>query len=265
MLKKSSHPHTLVILLGNARGGTEAWTTLSEKLLRPLKADLALLFDHTETEQSKQLFSMAKYVWSDRIDFEAVWDSVADFHKIPRYSRDYKLRPQKNIHGPFGGVAGSGGIIAAFREVLRTRHSNTVKKYQRIVLSRSDHFYLCDHPDLWPGKREVLVPVGEEYGGFTDRHAIFNSQDLDRVVNVIPVILRFTTVDFETALKRTWRNNKMKVRKFKRTFFTVFKDNQDSTRWGTPKRNFEWEFTGAGLHPKYPKEINLARKTCSTL
>ena len=43
---------TLVILIGNARGGEETWNTMYENLLKPYNADLALCFGESKNKSA---------------------------------------------------------------------------------------------------------------------------------------------------------------------------------------------------------------------
>ncbi|NBV93742.1 MAG: hypothetical protein EBT29_04670, partial [Proteobacteria bacterium] len=43
---------TLVIIVGNARGGEEAWNSMYKYLLEPFSADLCLLFGKTNDHSS---------------------------------------------------------------------------------------------------------------------------------------------------------------------------------------------------------------------
>ena len=178
---------TLVILLGNARGGKCTWGTLQKHVLHLFQADLALLFDHGPDDDNQSLFDAAHYKWSESADFLKVWGEVADEIGAPLEEREFKVRPAHNIHGGLkNGVRGSGGIIAAFRSVLVKNHGKKVKEYDRVILARSDHFYACDHPDVQPSKGTIYVPPDEGFGGLADRHVVFHPDDLERVVNIVP-------------------------------------------------------------------------------
>ena len=58
-------PRLLVCVIGSIRGGTRAWDTLLERVIRPLSAHLAILGRQTHTEQAR-LFAAAKYVHASR-------------------------------------------------------------------------------------------------------------------------------------------------------------------------------------------------------
>jgi hypothetical protein len=253
---------TLVILLGNARGGKCTWDTLNEHVLRPLSADLALLFDHGPDDDNQSLFNKAKHIWTDKVDFLKVWDKAADALGASAKDREYKNRPADNIHGGLKkGVRGSGGIIAAFRSVLVNEHADAVKEYDRIILTRSDHYYACDHPDVRPDEGLIYVPPDEGYGGLTDRHVVFHADDFEKVVDIVPFLIeRKHRGNIETALRDMWKDNKLMVVPIGRTFFEVKRD-EDNTRWGNASKN-AWEHSDDGLNLKYPRTYETAKDNC---
>ena len=56
---------TLICIIGNLRGGDEAWRSMVRHLQQPLGASLALLVSDRDaaTYRSSALFAAAKYVW----------------------------------------------------------------------------------------------------------------------------------------------------------------------------------------------------------
>ena len=77
---------TLVVLLGNARGGEETWESLYTNLLDPQSADLALAFGDTASGARGQplaglsLGARAKHVWflHEPSDWGDVLDAAAE-------------------------------------------------------------------------------------------------------------------------------------------------------------------------------------------
>ena len=64
--------------------------------------------------------------------------------------------------------------------------SHGEQAYQRVLLTRSDHLYACDHPSppMEPGV--VRVMDGKMYHGVTDRHQLFAFADRKRVLSILP-------------------------------------------------------------------------------
>ena len=56
-------------------------------------------------------------------------------------------------------------------------------QYDWVVLTRSDYTYLCSITKLDLQPDTIYIPYGEQYGGLTDRFAIFPSRLSDVVLN----------------------------------------------------------------------------------
>jgi hypothetical protein len=162
---------TLVILIGNARGGEETWNTMYENLLKPYKADLALCFGESKNK-SASLYNKAKFIWEipeyqnwrDYYDknFDRSWDGFMNQHKFKNAS----------LMGGIDKYHGSGAIIFAFRHFILKNKINVINTYNRIILTRSDFYYIDKHPLLKLGN--LYAVEGEGYGGISDRHFILD-------------------------------------------------------------------------------------------
>jgi hypothetical protein len=251
---------TLVILIGNARGGEETWTTMYENLLKPYNADLALCFGESK-DKSSSLYSKAKYIWElpEYDNWREYYDSVFP----PEWDTIWK----QNVHaGLLGGVdnnIGSGAIIFAFRDYILKQKHDILKLYDRIILTRSDYYYVDAHPVLPLGK--VYVTEGEEYGGITDRHHIFNSQHAEYVLGICDFLSDKNNFEYlkncdninpEKALLLYFQHTKIDkiLEKCKRVQFTVAIDS-DTTRWCQPSSFIPNSST---IRHKYISEYKLA-------
>ena len=58
-----------------------------------------------------------------------------------------------------------------------------MSQYDWVVLTRSDYTYLCSISKLDLQPDTIYIPYGEQYGGLTDRFAIFPSRLSDVVLN----------------------------------------------------------------------------------
>ena len=89
---------TLVILLGNARGGEETWSKMYKYLIEPFSADIALLFGKT-LDKSSSLYKKAKFVWEIE-EYTNWWDYYKKYFSY-RLLEVYK---NNEIEGLAGGI-----------------------------------------------------------------------------------------------------------------------------------------------------------------
>jgi hypothetical protein len=234
---------TLVILIGNARGGEQTWNTMYKNLLEQYDADLALCFGETK-EKNASLYKKAKYIWEipeyknwrefyDN-NFNSDWDTFLNKHKYNNAS----------LMGGIDDFQGSGAIIFAFRHFILKNKIDYINQYDRIILTRSDFFFIDKHPILPLGK--LYAVEGEEYGGISDRHFIFDSfmsKDVLGILDFLCVETNFkflnqfkeNTINPEMALLIFFKYNNIiqKLEFHKRVQFTVAVKG-DLTRWQNP-------------------------------
>jgi len=257
---------TLVILIGNARGGEDTWHSMYKNLLDQYDADLALCFGELE-EKTSSLYERAKYVWEipeyenwrefyDN-NFNSDWDTFLSKHKYNGAS----------LMGGVDDFHGSGAIIFAFRHFLLKNKIDYINQYDRIILTRSDFYYIDKHPILPLGK--LYAVEGEGYGGVSDRHFIFDSSMSKDVLGILDFLCNESnygilnkheenTINPEKALLIFFEYNKIieKLEYCKRVQFTVaIKD--DLTRWQKPS-NFIPGFKN--IKYKYISEFDSAFK-----
>lgn len=253
---------SLVVLLGNARGGEKTWATMYAHLLDPLNADLAVLFGRC-AHRSASLYTRARFVWEveeyrDWGDYyrrrcvTANWSTMA-----ARYRRT-------GIMGGTGRLKGSGAIILALRDIL-LGYKDVLTGYDRIILTRSDFYYVADHPDL--PNDAVWIVEGEDYHGITDRHHVFPARLCEQALGVMAFMDSAALADrirtavaynpemFLLDMFRYHRIDAM-VRRFPRVQFTVA-TRDDRTRW----RKATIAMPGDDqLLIKYPSEYRAAMK-----
>ncbi|CAF3962776.1 unnamed protein product, partial [Adineta steineri] len=191
-----------------------------------------------------------------------------------------KWRKYCKIPGQFmGGVAncshsGSAGILLAFRWLVQQKilEFNLLDKYDWFILTRADELYLCNHHDfLEMNKNHALLPTGENYGGWSDRHIIGKSSNFLKMMNITTELVCksdfwFRTlkrlrgeVNLESIQKVIWAHMKLQVSEFPRSMFTV-KREQDATRWSNGISHAAVQTFG--LKIKYPDEFTAAVKHC---
>ena len=251
---------TLVVLLGDARGGETTWHTMYAHLLEALQADLALLFGR-RADHSASLYRKAKYLWE--VEEYADW---GEHYRQRSATRNWSILADRyrttGLMGGVGTAPGSGAIILALRDLL-LGHKDVLTKYDRIVLTRSDFYYVASHPDL--PNDGIWVVEGEDYGGITDRHHVFPSRLCDQVLGVMPFMdsdavcerIRGTAAyNPEMFLLDMFRFHRVDslVRRFRRVQFTV-STRQDRTRW---RKGLIPMPGNEHLFVKYPAEYRAA-------
>lgn len=272
---------TLVVIMGNLRGGEAAWKTLYSNLLDPNSADLAMLIGEMSSDNPNRnatLLTRAKYVWNfqEHDDWAPVLSNISDsaadwirihkpliLHKQLRYSR-------RGLFGGFYGLRGSGALVFYFRWLLvqHIKELGLEKKYTRFVITRADQYYMCQE-DVITGKplsdKTIWVPQGEQYDGYTDRHMVVSGSDVLDSLDILPTLMSHPLSEYvpdwmgaEAVLKKIWDEKNFTVKISKRTMFTV-KRPGDPTRG----RNERGEVPGIPtLSLKYPDEYKMAKKTC---
>jgi hypothetical protein len=260
---------TLTILIGSARGGEETWQTMYRHLLAPYNSDLALCFGATDSKESS-LYRRAKYVW-EIPEFEN-WREY--YEQIFPEGWDRVFVHQKN-NSPGGGIddcTGSGAVIFAFRDFILREKKELLKEYDRIILTRSDHYYLAPHPILPLGSFHIVE--GENYRGITDRHHIFDSNMAENALGICDYLcspdnfkhlLRVKDLNPERALFEFFNSSGIdaKINRFKRVQFTVA-EARDSSRWKVAQGAF-MESKSPTLMLKYESEYIRVKENLSWL
>lgn len=250
---------TLVILIGNARGGEQTWKTLYKNLIDIYEADLLLCFGKTEHKQNT-LYQKANYIFE--LDEYSDWSEYYNIYFNNNWKNSFLCGKDNGLAGGLELYNGSGAIIFAFRHFLKTQCLDIINLYDRIILTRSDYFYLYHHPIL-PNDR-IWIPEGEDYGGITDRCHIFPSKLYKEILGVVEYMdsdIGFKQISQmnpnpEQVLKVSFEfyNILNLVHRYKRCQFTVATQN-DTTRW--QKANIKL-LNYDDLYIKYINEYTLA-------
>lgn len=180
---------TLIILIGTPRGSEIVWKSMYDHLMTPYNADLALCFEYQE-DKSSSLYNIAKYIWE--VPKYDDWEQYYIDNQIQGNWKEICDWAAKDCNCiGFSGIGkskgyGSGAILIAFRHYLLNNHLDTIQEYDRIILTRSDYFYLFDHPML--DNEHYWVPDGESYGGIIDRFQQFPSKFAEQALNVMSYV-----------------------------------------------------------------------------
>jgi hypothetical protein len=269
---------TLVVLLGGLRCGELAWESLYQNVLDINSADLALILQEPrEAFQNASILSRAKYIWQIPQYKQNDWSEAVDLVRNDTTWRErlMPLRHERSILlGGVQGVHGSALIIFWFRWFLaeRIKELKWTERYDRFVISRNDHFYLCPHNLCELDPNYMWVPTGEDYGGICDRHLVVNATDALEALDMLPPLLdtpeRYTDLlnesaaNSETYVKRRWEEEHLleRVNRFDRNFFmcaTTGDTNLFTPLW--------WgEETPVGVYSRYRGEYALSLQTCNS-
>ena len=278
-LTQEDHNRTLVIVLGNVRGGTPAWKSMIREVLDPNKADLALLIgegDPSHPTERTLLHERAKYIWTIP-EYDDWADAMED---IPDKPHDWRprlfgmtnaTRRGNILLGAAQNISGSGALVFMFRFYLSQKlvENNLLSMYNRFVVTRSDHFYLCVHDLSELSNDYIWVPEGSDHYGICDRHFIANNKTILSALDILPPLVRtpeaykeqLQTYPYNTErfLLLRWEQEGLLplIQRFNRTLFLVA-SSKDSTRW-KPKGKYIKQLD---VYLKYSQEYRLSSKTC---
>jgi hypothetical protein len=90
---------------------------------------------------------------------------------------------------------GSAGILIFFRWFLLKNliDNDLINKYDRFVITRSDFIYQLPHPKVeYLNKKYIWIPDCENYGGYTDRHAILSKSNIESYLNILNNFVLFS-------------------------------------------------------------------------
>lgn len=270
---------TLLVLTGNLRCGEKAWESLYEHLVDPHNTtdhpmDLALVIGDKIREEYRNasLFQRAAYRflfpefgdWSEALDLvDPSWKQrVAPL-----------LHERSNVLGGanYSSWKGSGAIAFWVRWFLAEKlvEHGLVEKYDRFIITRSDHFYQC-RQDLWGLEPGFLwIPEGQHYRGVNDRYLMVDAADVLVALRVLPALFEDPSpyalgnehYVAENLLLDYWarRNLTDRVHQFPRTMFTCGNaELEEQTRWSPPKTLIP----ELGVRLKYRAEYRQSSETC---
>lgn len=246
----------LVILIGKPNGGEKTWRSIYKFLLDE-NSDLALCFGNGY-KKNISLVKKAKYIW----DVEEYQDWEVYFNQY--YSQnviDYLKRgKEKFLAGGINNLPGTGAIVIAFRDIIYQNYIDILKKYDQVIISRSDYFYVSNHNDL--DNKYFWIVEGEDYQGITDRHQVFPGYLADKVLGICKYLDKKESQDempeeinTETVLLKYYQSENLDnlIKRFKRIQFLVSSPD-DMYRWPHYKSYKLYFFSK--LIVKYPSEFN---------
>jgi hypothetical protein len=255
---------TLTIVLCQTRESFFTFSSLNQKVLKPLKSDLA--FCGSTPDINDQILKYSRYIW-DHVEPN---DWASAFDQITTVGSDWReLADFGNLFlggSGYRGSKGSGLIVMYWRQILKMSLTEEVlSKYDWFVITRSDFQWVTSHPNIEQLNPEKIYFLnGEKYGGVSDRHIIFNKKFQKQIFSIASPIFENTE-----ALRYFLAQNKVEdlnPEKFIDTmlnwcnlrnhiFFLPYlgytiRHQQTRTRWSSGTYNKKF-----GFYIKYPNEF----------
>jgi len=173
----SNNLKTLIVLIGECRGGEETWRTMYQNLMIPYDADLALCVGKKNNESIKENFLTKKsnYIWTIN-EYEDWYDYFREnFGNSGFWESNL-------VYGLKGGGGTRGVIPIIFKHFIYQNYSKILEKYDRIILTRTDMYYIHEYPIL--SNDHFWLMNGEDHGGYCDRFFCFPSKYLKECLNI---------------------------------------------------------------------------------
>jgi len=182
--------------------------------------------------------------------------------------------------GGVGQIGGSGAIhfMARWWTQQLIRREGLQQKYDRFIVTRSDHYYMCKHDLSLLDNRYIWIPKHEDYFGICDRHVMANSSAILDVLDVLPHLInhvdqynpalqegRLAYKDPESFLNLYWQKRGISpwIRRNDRVQFTV-KVSDDKTRGSKGVgRVVNRAVESQGLTIKYTPEFYATQCNCN--
>jgi len=222
---------TLVIILSETRASKLTFEGFKKNVIDELNADLCVCIGvKPDYDYHNEFYKLAKYKFTydepddygDALDYayhilsqdRQEYEYFDNIEKKPVYWREFAHSNFCNhlFGGVKGGSAtashfcGSVGILLFFRWFLLKNliDNDLIEKYDRFIITRSDFIYQLPHPKLHlMEKKHIWIPNGEQYGGYTDRHAILAKDNIAFMRSGIAVNDFKILTDGTTFKKRT--------------------------------------------------------------
>jgi hypothetical protein len=180
---------TLTIVLCQTRESEYTYNSLVDKVLVPMQSDLAFCGSAAGLS-GDPILENAILSWNfpEPEDWSAACDLVSsngsDWRDLCQYGDAF-------LGGAgYKSTVGSGLIIMYWREILRRNiDAQILAKYEWFIITRSDFNWVIKHPtwdQLDPSK--IYFLNGEQNGGVSDRHIIFNTKVAEKVFSIADLI-----------------------------------------------------------------------------
>ena len=235
----------LVVLYGIPNGGKLSWNSIKNNLIRPLKADLAIVIPDTlDLPERIKNEPALNYVWK----LEENNGLVNYFIKIG-FEKSYK----KFIDNKSFGLYPSGAIAFLSKYKIVQNKKEIQKKYDFIIFTRFDNYQVYKKINF--DKNCINIVEGQDYGGINDRFIAFPTHLIDKVFNLFTFTEKndLSKLNCEQVWFKHLENNNLLplIKRFERNSFLISKKN-DPTNW---RKAIYKLFFFRNTYIKYPQEF----------
>ena len=166
----------LTVLAGSPRGGELTWQSLYRNVLNPLNSDLAICTGNKWLD-SQSFIKRANYLWN--------FEEPEDWFQYYRENFQGNWEEYFNL-GKNTGLYNSGSIHFALKDIVLRNHLKVLMKYDTIIYTRFDQFYIDEHPHL--DNSNIWIPEGEDYFGICDRHSVVPTHKIEEFLDICSYI-----------------------------------------------------------------------------
>lgn len=206
----------LICFTGQTRAADATWNAFKKHVLDVINpggsTDIALSISKDESNINI-LYKNAKYIWDfdEKSDIGECFEFAANTYNV----FDKKWRDILQIEGYWlGGIDDPvykhetrSSIMLFYRWFLyyNLKNNNLLNNYDWFIITRSDNYYIKDHISI-PYIRckygnKILIPNGEDYGGYCDRHIICHRSYIESVLDMLSPIMTQTSNLIKTMSK----------------------------------------------------------------
>ncbi|GBF81187.1 hypothetical protein [Aphanothece sacrum] len=265
----------VVILVGTLRAVDLTYKNLIEKVIEPLNADLIFCVSQMSSEDEA---CIEKFRGCNIVDICIYEDGKNGYQNfLDKFFHQLTPEKQRQWHKYFdiegnwlGGLKGrrGSGFHLNFNYWQLFKRLQNLKKggsdYQRFIITRTDLFWLVEHPPLNLLEPKLLwIPTGENYNGYNDRHAICSDQNVADYLSLFEFMLSLkalvyiyndldgNNLNHERHLKSHLDYCGVEVARFKNVAYLTG-DKQSTTNWASVKTKL---IEGKEYAYKYEEEL----------
>lgn len=244
---------TLIIVLNQAREIEITIDSIKTRLAKPLNGDLAFVGSSANKFELDILANEFKYLrnfpepnsWPDQFD---------------AFGNKVNWRELVDLNESF-----ESGLIGLYYKVITGTFLREIdtSEYDWFVFTRSDFYWLIDHPPVnLLDKDKIYLLDGEYYDGVCDRHMIISRNHLEKVLKIPDPIFDSNTYLSITNVGKKFSNPEsflahrlQSLELMENCFFIPYlgflvRREETQTRWSPG-----WKIKKLGIFVKYPNEF----------